>query len=1028
MPFDQNITYRVNVDDSNFQAKLTQMRASMDSVVGGMGGMGAGMGGFGVNMAYGMMGAMSGVQSSFGSMNMGGGLADFGSQIRPVTYTPPAIAMQPHFGMIQVQQTLGQAGLGTMGPIGAAISGAMTNYRTGGFSNMLFGPDAIPPQISVAEYTALSARGFGGRLGDSVATGALTGAGTLGSIAAGGVGTSIGQSLFASGVGRFLGGAVGGMVGGMIVSDYVNQVTDMMANNRSIQSALEAGSFRFMTGGPGTDRLTGRGFDRRSRAGIASSIQDMELNDVRFGRGEYGQILEAGMQMDMFSGTRDVDDFKSRFKGLVENIKTVSATLHTSLKEGMEVIRGLRDMGVTDPSMVNQITMRSEMLGRASGRTGMEMMAIGQAGAEIFRGTGVSMQRGFELNQQNAAGIRNMLNQGTISRETVAQAGGENSLAQMMTSNALAGFQTTLGRGAMMANFDPATGGMRADFLTRMAGQGSMSMVAGAARLTPAQIMQFQAHQEEIISEMSPMQMQMFGIATRMGTARDMQRAFGGTLEDNFVAYSKMQGVSKEIINTELAMLRQNPEQMRQSQATALNAIRQQAGMEDLRNRFGLKAISNWWQRGMVKPVSDAFMSMSTDIGEAVDDFALGITGAAAVDSTTASSQFLLDMGKRVQQRNEQTNSMANARVTDATGNFFARRFGQSSKELFESFNKFGKVEGDSVTFNGASAKLFDSMDEVQAYSRVVGGNVTVLGEKDGKVMVLSDEQMKRGSDRARGLQSTEAERAKIEKMGLNDETRANLQFISQTNASLGRKTDLAKVARTVLGSDFDYKAWASGDGEFSYKGLSRGEVSAMLQGYLEKDGDMLKDAASEYDAVTGQRGFSNLASRSRKEILDGVEDKKEQLTNILYKNMGIGAFSWGDSRKLRNASAEQIVKISQAVASGKSADMVRARDTLKELGFADADTYLANLKGLSEEQRKALSSGADDIAMGVAAARKVEDSATGGQAGGGAIVGEISKDTMLNIEKMSNQLLQNYEQLIAMQKQLNELQRNGKH
>ena len=87
---DKNVNYRVNIDDADFQAKLSQMRASIDMTMGGMGGVGLG----GMGMSMGRMGG-------FGGMMMGGspggqmmqGLADFGTQIRPVTYTPPAIAM-----------------------------------------------------------------------------------------------------------------------------------------------------------------------------------------------------------------------------------------------------------------------------------------------------------------------------------------------------------------------------------------------------------------------------------------------------------------------------------------------------------------------------------------------------------------------------------------------------------------------------------------------------------------------------------------------------------------------------------------------------------------------------------------------------------------------------------------------------------------------------------------------------------------------------------------------------------------------
>ena len=301
-------------------------------------------------------GAMANFGMGYGYMGGMQGLADFGTQIRPVSYTPPAIAMQPHFGMIQVQQSLSQAGLASLGPFGMAMG------------NPLSTRDLLPMQISMAEYAALSGRSFGARLGDATAVGALTTAGTLGSLAGGGLGMAAGSSLFNSTLGRGIGGFMGGAAAGMAVSAYFGEVADMTATNRAVQNQLAAGSFRFMTGGPDADPLTGRGFPRGARAQVADYVQSQELQDVRFGMPEMRNILESGMQMDMFSGTRDVGDFKQKFRSLVDNLKTITATLHTSLQEGMEVMRGFRDAGVTDPGQINRTVMGARGLSRVGKR------------------------------------------------------------------------------------------------------------------------------------------------------------------------------------------------------------------------------------------------------------------------------------------------------------------------------------------------------------------------------------------------------------------------------------------------------------------------------------------------------------------------------------------------------------------------------------------------------------------------------------------------------------------------------------
>ena len=180
MSFDQSIRYKVSLDDADFQSKLSQLRANIDSTVGGGAGFGGGMN---------MMGAMF-APSGFNQMGGGNtsmmmsGLADFGSQVRPITYTPPAIAMQPHFGQIALQQTTGQAFLGAMGPMGLGVRAA-GNFISGNAG------DVVPPQISIAEFSQLSARAFGTRFGDALSTGALVTAGTTAGILTGGAGAAL---------------------------------------------------------------------------------------------------------------------------------------------------------------------------------------------------------------------------------------------------------------------------------------------------------------------------------------------------------------------------------------------------------------------------------------------------------------------------------------------------------------------------------------------------------------------------------------------------------------------------------------------------------------------------------------------------------------------------------------------------------------------------------------------------------------------------------------------------------------------
>lgn len=983
MGFDQNITYRVNVDDSNFQAKLTQMRASLDASMGGMSGAGGGMT---PNMMYGMMGAMSG-----GGFGGGGGYADFGSQIRPVTYTPPAIAMTPHFGMYQVSQTLAQAGLATMGVGGVAVSGAMTNFARGGIGGLFMGRGAVPENITMAEYMAMSARGFGDRAGDAAAIGAVTIASTAGQLAAGGLGAAAGAALFSpGGIMAGVGGFVGGMVGAQVVSAYAGAVTDMMADNRAIQTSLAAGSFRFFTGGGADiDQLTGRGMSRRARAGTAKSIQAMEQNDLRYGIDEYKDILEGGMQLDLFSGTRDVEDFKTKFKGLVENLKTVTSTLHTSLKEGLEVVRGFRDMGVTDPTEVNRLVLGSEMRGRMSGRTGMEMMALGQAGAEIFRGTGIAMERGFELNQINTTSIRSMLNAGTLSREMISQAGGENALAQQMTAGALSAFQTPQGRAAMMSGFNMSTGTLN---LSNLGNQGLMQQVAGAAAMGPGALLTFQARQEDLISTMSPEQMQLFGGKLDIAMAKDLMKfAPGLGSMDAIRVAAQRRGMSKAQIETEISTLTQDPEKVRAEGEQAISTMRQQASLEDVRNRFNVgKRVSNFLRRTFVAPVSNMAMDLSTSVGAAVEDTVLSLEGVNRVDPAL--------IGNKVTARAEEMVGNADrGEAVNIGGSLYQRLVGGQTGQAF--------IDEMEATGGGRIVK-----DEAAA--RALGRGFSYGKDSKGNFIAMENAKIEDMRGKARSMQATGADMEAVGKLDVKSD--AGLS-IGARIMQLGEGAQLSSVMRVATGVSLD-EMQSMGDVAFAKKyGHDKGYFSALTEKYFNTYGSKQPKVVEQLARLTGtttkgdalattQSGLADQANDAANQVLDEARDtgtiqSREQMDVLRQRHELIPLLFGKDQTKSRALlKAETGMDFGDVIAKAQSGSSQKVK------------TAAATLKGSIEELNRMRS-------------------AEGTQTEGASKVagGDISKDTEANFVKQAAELKSIYQELIGLHETLNRMKGRGR-
>jgi hypothetical protein len=972
MAFDQNVTYRVNVDDTNFQSKLTQMRASMDASLGG-----GGSGGFSQPMMYGMMNTMSGSGGGMGS-----GMADFGSQIRPVSYTPPAISFQPHFGMFQVQQSLAQAGLGAMGPMGAAAGGMITNFRNGGFGGLINGPNAIPNNMTTADYMAMSARGFGDRMGDAASIAVTTALSTTAGLITGGIGAAVGGGMFTGAIMKTVGGLVGGMAGATAVSAFTGEVTDMMADNRQMQSALAAGSFRFFTGGGDgdVDKLTGRGMGRRARAGVATAIQGMEQQDLRYGMDEYKSILEGGMQFDLFSGTHDTEDFKTKFKGLVETLKTVTATMHTSLKEGLEVIRGFRDMGVTDPSEVSRLTLGSEVRGRASGRTGMEMMAIGQAGAEMFRGTGINMERGFELNQMNTVGIRSMLNEGLLSRETIGQAGGENSLAQQMTASALSSFQTAQGRAAMMANYNQSTNSMSPNLMSNLARGDLMGQVAGAAGKGPGALLSFQANQEDLISKMSPEQMQLFGLSLDVGVAKTLRQAIPGlNMEDAIKVAGQQAGKSKQVIDTQLAMLHQDPEKMKANQEAAVEQVKMQAGLEDVRNRYNVgKYVSNTLRSTFVAPFSRAGTAISTGVGEAVENIALDLSGIARVDTNYVNKKSIAAAG---------TGDSTSGVVIDVTGGSFAQRhWGQT-----------GQAGIDRASEEGFGHR-FKDMNEATEYAKT-HGNMQIGKDSKGNVIGVTADENKAQIDKARSWQSTQDDKDKASKADLSEEIGAKILGHDYTAKEFLRMTGGVSMKDMERADDKNFNF------EKKYK-HSRGYFTALAGRYADTVGTT-DTTKKNLNRLSNASDFTDMDAAQAAAASKNIEGD----TAALAKSMGVGG-----SRYLLSH-PEALMTLADPSISDDVKRLRLNKSSGQEMGGLIEVASKHRGKDLDDK----LEIVKNDIRL---TAQAQAASGTGGT--GSAIIGDLSKETVKLLETQSTQLLANYKALIALQEQLSKAMATG--
>jgi len=741
----------------------------------------------------------------------------------------------------------------------------------------------------------------------------------------------------------------------------------------------------------------------------------MEMSDNRFGAREYQQVLEGGAQLDLFSGSGDIEGFKTKFKGLVENLKTITATLHTSLKEGMEVIRGMRDIGVTDPGQINGIVLGSEVAGRVSGRTGMEMMAIGQQGAELFRGTGISMAKGFELAQSNTEFIRQGLNQGTITRETVAQAGGETALAQQLTAGTLASFQTTLGRGMMMAAFNPVTGSLDA---SRMLGGGdAMSLVARAGGLDAKGLLTLQAQQANLISKMSPDEMRMFDLNQTNAMARTLGAATGISGENAFRAAGQMLGKNEQQINADLAFIHQDPNNLREEREKAMQSVAQQAQIEDQRNRFwGVgKRVSNAIRASaFISGPAHLLESIQTSAAGSVESASQYLMGGTAIDTDALSTANAI-LGR--------TGRVESAGLRRAAGSTIPQRLLGTAGEDTASIFSGGSVGYNSalgvntVTAGGATAFAFNSAEEADAWGKAhhmgvneLGStNVIVGGKTAERFLVANRDEYHNAINNSRKQQITTSDREAADKEKI-DQAMLD-RFMGQGYA--GKNRSLSATVSSMYG------------GKTGYADLT-GQQKAYVQKFLTAAGPYGSTALGEAtNADNRSAGLGSHAGNLRKGSADDLTATIGAIGK-LGSHDGIGLF--GSTKP-----EDSLVMLEAAY--GTDADRARAvamiaRDSAHGGTPSQFQTDQATRKVQAQAKWASQhSEGKDLLNRGLADAQAAKDAGAMTSAGGtdkegsaalGTMsIGDISKDTMQQIMDMSKVLEAQIKMLQEMQKNM---------
>jgi hypothetical protein len=529
---------------------------------------------------------MSGAQSAGGAMmgvaqGAGSALSAIGSMLRPITYTPPAHMYTGYYGQYQMQT----------GPIRELA--------------IMAGMAQIPRGINAYQYGHNAASNLADRAvgltGGAVSVGAGMAGGYAGGIAGSAIGTSIG-AFFGGPIGASIGGTLGGLAGNLLgYTEGSDLVENGLMQRRNINAFLETASHRYVGAGSSmADPRLGGGMSASARRSAVDAIKGMDLRDPTMGMEDLSTILQGATQMGLFAGTRDIDDFKKKFKNIVEGVKSVATTLNTTLEEGLQVMKDFKAIGI-DPSQMASIGLQASALGKVAGRTGQEMVGIGLQGAELFRGTGVEMNIGYQANVMNMAAIRSARDAGIISQEAVSQAGGEEAMAQRMTAGGLQFMQSNMGKGLMTAfygknGFDEEafkknafSGGASVEELATMGDQ-NMGDPRNLVRFTVDQAKTASAAGKTFGGRGN----EMGQIMAAVGSAKLLMRGLGEEeTQANINTYTKYalmteQGLSNDEADLKINLMKNAPKEF-QDKLKAINATEIQQTMDEAYRTTGLR-------------------------------------------------------------------------------------------------------------------------------------------------------------------------------------------------------------------------------------------------------------------------------------------------------------------------------------------------------------------------------------------------------------------------------------------------------
>lgn len=429
---DETIRYRAEVDTSALQAQLAFVKQEM----------GAGLQGA-LSLPGQHMAGMS------GAYNMAA------SDIAAVRAFAPSAPMIPAGGL--------QANAFRAAEQTGFFGSALTTSLPGGLPFIGGMSIAGPPRgVFADEYQSAlmesqaQSRGLAvtGALGSAIIPGAL----------------SMTPGLGASGLGGALAGKLGLAAGGLgatvaaAVPPTAVFLAAAAAGNYMVEGARERVAVE--------NTLRGRTqLDSGQRMRAVEAMADLASEDIELNFEDTTQILMKGLQRGAFARTGNVEEFTTRMKELMENVKLFAKAFSTTEAEAADMVMGLKSAGILQPGTqaAKDLAFRVRGIAQMTGQDPNEIFAGLGPTVGGFRQVGVTADIAGALAAQNKD-IVTRLQEGAspVVKQAFELLGGGDEVSRLLGEGQRNLVSGRLGQDIIFAALDPETRQIDQDRLQRV--------------------------------------------------------------------------------------------------------------------------------------------------------------------------------------------------------------------------------------------------------------------------------------------------------------------------------------------------------------------------------------------------------------------------------------------------------------------------------------------------------------------------------------------------------------------------------